>query len=139
MSDEPDIWDEIDDHTPCFLVHGAPTGRFPHGYTSEPILGIKDEPEGLDGADWKRYIRPRADQSEAERLAAEQRAREQSARLLSQEQRMVRVQAEAATKRRDVRREMWVLRNMQRQNRPAEVIEKRLQTVERIVYLGRAA
>lgn len=105
------------------------------GYTDKPELAMRDEPECLDEADWNRYIGKPAAQSEN----AEKLARERDLRLLSQEERIVKAQREAAAKRRDVSREVWMLRRMQQKQRTPEVIEKRVQALERVVYLGRAA
>lgn len=106
-----------------------------HGYTNLPGLGLPFEPECLDEDDWDRHVGKEVDQ----RAKARVLERERTARLLSQEERIVKAQAEAAAKRRDVRREVWMLRRMQQKNRSAEVIEKRVQHLERVVYLGRAA
>lgn len=105
------------------------------GYTELQARGMFAEPEPLDEQEWKDHVRKRADQAEI----AERMQRERDARLLSQEERIVRAQREAQSKRRDVSRELWMLRRMQQKGRAPAVIEKRVQALERVVYLGRAA
>jgi hypothetical protein len=134
MSKNPDPWPKG-----RYLRLGAPTGRFPDGYADDPACGSRGEPECLDEADHDRYIAPRASQDAAKRLLAEQEARDKDRRLLSQEERITRAMREAREKRRDVSREVAFLRNMQAKRRAPDAIEKRVQTLERIVYLGRAA
>lgn len=123
------------DLRPQFPVAGAPTGRCPNGYADDPALSRPDEPEALDRMDWNRHIGQEVDQ----RARARELERERSARLLSQEERIAKAMQEAQAKRRDVSREMAVLRQMQAKQRPPEKIEKRVQILERVVYLGRAA
>jgi hypothetical protein len=98
-----------------------------------------DEPEALEHAEWKRHIKSRATQTAAQRRTLEEIARDRDRRLLSQEERIVKAQTQAQTARRDVKREMWVLEQMRAQGKSPEKIEKRLQNLEQIVYLGRAA
>jgi hypothetical protein len=119
---------------PRFLAPKARAGDG-LGYVNLPGLGMPNEPEALDQDDWDRHIGHEVDQ----RARAREIERERSARLLSQEERIVKAQAEAASKRRDVSREVWVLRQMQAKRRPPEKIEKRVQHLELMAYLGRAA
>jgi hypothetical protein len=119
---------------PRFLAPKARAGDG-HGYVDLPALGMAHEPECLDADDWDRHIGREVDQ----RAKARELERERSARLLSQEERVVKAQQEAASKQRDVRREVWLLRDMLAKGRAPEKIEKPLQGLERIVYLGRAA
>lgn len=135
MSTEPDPWDQDTDTGPRFLVSGAPTGRFPKGYSGEPALAMRQEPECLDKDDWDRHIGPNVDQ----RAKARQIERERTVRLLSQEERIKRAVDEANAKRRDVSREVWLLNKMLAKGRKPEMIEKRVQVLERVAYLGRAA
>lgn len=105
------------------------------GYTELAARAMFSEPEPLDEAEWRAHVRKRADQAEI----AERMQREKDAKLLSQEERIVKAQKEAAVKRRDVSRELWMLRRMQQKKMGPAVIEKRVQHLERVVYLGRAA
>jgi hypothetical protein len=133
MSKNPDPWPKG-----RFLRLGAPTGRFPDGYADDPACGTRGEPECLDEADHDRYIAPRASQDAAKRLKVEEQAREQAKRLLSQEERLVAAQAEAKARRRDVSREVWLVERLTAKGK-ADQAERRLQALERIAYLGRAA
>lgn len=119
---------------PRFLAPKARAGDG-HGYVNLPALAMAGEPEALDEDDWDRHIGKEVDQ----RAKARAVERERSARLLSQEERIVKAMAEAASKRRDITREVYVLRQMQAKQRPPEKIEKRVQILEQVVYLGRAA
>lgn len=132
---DPEAWDEDDLDDDRYIVFGAPTGRFPKGYTDEPILTDREEPQYLTRRQWRNHVKKRADQAEI----AERMQRERDAKLLSQEERIVKLQQEAAVKRRDIKREMWALRQMQAKQRPPEKIEKVVQKLECVVYLGRAA
>jgi hypothetical protein len=132
---DPEAWDEDDLDDDRYLVFGAPSGRFPKGYTDEPILAEREEPQYLTRRQWRNHVKKRADQAEI----AERMQRERDAKLLSQEERIVKAQKDAALQRRDVRREMWILRQMQAKQRPPALIEKRVQILERVVYLGRRA
>lgn len=96
---------------------------------------LLDEPECLDGADWKRYIGKPTEQSET----AEQMARQRELVLLSQEERIIKAQQKAKERRRNVSGEVWLLRQMQAKGRPPDLIEKRVQVLERMVYLGSKA
>lgn len=140
---------------PRYLAPRASAGWDGHGYRHLPsrsprafeqespetlaairdATSIRDEPECLDRDDWDRHIGREVDQ----RARARDMERERNARLLSQEERIVKAQAEAAAKRRDVTRELWVLRQMQAKQRPPEKIEKRVQHLELVVYMGRRA
>ena len=113
-----------------FLLDRARVGDG-HGYTDKPELGMRHEPECLDEDDWDRYILPRASQDAAKRLHIEQQAREQ-------EERLVEAQREAKSRRRDVSREVWLVQRLTAKGK-ADQAEKRLQALERIAYLGRAA
>jgi hypothetical protein len=119
---------------PRFLAPKARSGDG-HGYVNIPGLAMAGEPECLDEDDWDRHIGREVDQ----RAKARHIERERTARLLSQEERIAKAMAEAAAKRRDVSREMQVLRHMQAKHKAPEKIEKRVQILERVVYLGRAA
>jgi hypothetical protein len=130
MSKNPDPWPKG-----RFLRLGAPTGRFPDGYADDPACGTRGEPEYLDQADFDRYIAKGAKQ----RRAAHEAGVELELKLLSQEERIVNATAEAKAKRRDVSSELYVLRRMQDRGKSAAVIEKRLQRLERLAYLNRAA
>jgi hypothetical protein len=105
------------------------------GYVNLPALAMPHEPECLDEDDWNRHIGREVDPRAKARLLE----RERTAQLLSQEERIVKAQAEAAFKRRDVTRELYILRDMQRKQRPPAKIEVRVQRLEQVVYLGRAA
>lgn len=132
---DPDAWDEHDLDADLYMVLGAPTGRFPKGYTETPILAERDEPQSLTRRQWLNHVKKRATQAEI----AERMQRERDAKLLSQEERIVKAMRDAAAQRRDVSRELAVLRDMQRKQRPPDKIEKRVQVLECVVYLGRAA
>lgn len=119
---------------PRFLAPKARAGDG-HGYVNLPALAMPHEPECLDEDDWDRHIGREVDQ----RAKARVLERERTARLLSQEERIVKAQKEAAVKQRDVRREVWLLRSMLAKGRSPEKVEKPLQALERVVYLGRAA
>jgi hypothetical protein len=119
---------------PRFLAPKARAGDG-HGYVNLPALAMAGEPECLDQDDWDRHVGKEVDQ----RAKARAIERERTARLLSQEERIVKAQAEARAKRRDVSREVAVLRQMQARQRPPAKIEKRVQILEQVVYLGRAA
>lgn len=106
-----------------------------HGYTDQLHKRLELEPEPLDADQYKAHVRKRADQAEI----AERMQRDRDAKLLSQEERIVKAMNEAKAKRRDVTREMAVLRMMQAKQRPPDKIEKRVQVLEQVVYLGRAA
>lgn len=139
---------------PLFLAPGAAAGDGT-GYRNKPFrepplheqvssetleriraaTSVTDEPEALDRDDWDRFISTEVDQRAKARVIE----REREAHRLSQQERLERCQKDAAAQRRDIRREVWVIRQMQAKKRPPEVVEKRLQALERIVYLGRAA
>lgn len=106
------------------------------GYTDVAELGMHGEPECLDEQQWRDHVGEPAKAVERQRRAAV--AVDVSERLLSQEERIVKALGEAERIGRDVSREAWLLRRMQLKGRPREV-ERRLQVVERIVYLGRRA
>lgn len=112
-----------------------PDSEEDHGYTDLPGLALPHEPECLDEDDWDRHVGKEVDQ----RAKARHIERERSAKLLSQEERIVKAVQEAAVKRRDVRREVWLLRQMQARKCKPEKLEQRVQGLERITYLGRAA
>ena len=118
-----------------FLVPGAPTGRFELGYSSEAILAMREEPECLDERDWDRHVGKPARQAKT----ALEIAHERETRLLSQEERIREAMAHAKQHRRDVSREKWMLDRMLQKQRKPDVIEKRVQVLERMAYLGRAA
>jgi hypothetical protein len=119
---------------PRFLAPKARAGDG-LGYVNLPALAMTGEPECLDEDDWARHIGKEVDQ----RAKAREVERERSAQLLSQEERIVKAMTDAAAKRRDVSREVAVLRQMQARQRPPAKIEKRVQILEQVVYLGRAA
>src|SRR5690349_12775859 len=101
---DPEAWDEegLDDDR--YMVAGAPTGRFPKGYTDTPILADRDEPQALTRRQWLNHVKKRATQAEI----AERMQRERDAKLLSQEERIVKAMRDAAAQRRDVTRELAV-------------------------------
>jgi hypothetical protein len=132
MSKNPDPWPKG-----RYLAPKARPGDG-HGYTDIPELGMRHEPECLDEADWERHILPRASQDAAKRLHIEEQAREQAKRLLSQEERLVQAQREAKSRRRDVSREVWLVERLTAKGK-ADQAERRLQALERIAYLGKAA
>lgn len=117
-----------------FLHDGPPTGRFQHGYTDEPKLAMRYEPEALDRDDWERHVAREAKQRKAALLAGQ--AREM--RALSQEERLKEAKAHADSKRRDVSRESLACRRMIERGKIIQA-ERMLQKVERIARLGRAA
>jgi hypothetical protein len=118
-----------------FLTYGAPTGRFEQGYAEEAKLGMRAEPECLDENDWDRHIgKPAAQAKTANELRIER-----DLKLLSQEERIVKAQQEAKAKRRDVSSEVRLLRDMLAKRRSPQKVEKRVQRLEQIAYLGREA
>lgn len=119
---------------PRFLAPKARAGDG-HGYVNLPALAMADEPEALDQDDWDRHIGREVDQ----RAAARELERERETRWLSQEERIVQVMREAQAKKRDVTGELRILRHMQAKRLSPEKIEKRVQILERVVRLGRAA
>jgi hypothetical protein len=130
MSKNPDPWPKG-----RYLRLGAPTGRFPDGYADDPACGTRGEPECLDEQQWKDYVHAEAKQ----KRAAKEAGRELEIKRLSQEERISRAVEEAKRLRRSVTRDLWVLEQMKAQGRPYDAVEKRVQALERNVYLGRAA
>jgi hypothetical protein len=115
------------------------SGPETHGYTAEPSKALSREPECLSEEDWKRHVEKRAETSAKQRRTLEDIARDRAKKQLSQEERIRKAYAEAQAKRRDVTREMWTLKQMLAKGRKPELVEKQVQNLERIVYLGRAA
>jgi hypothetical protein len=109
------------------------------GYVDHIAQAMRDEPEALSVNDWKRHVERRSELTDKQRRTVEEIARDRTKRLLSQEERIVKAHREAQAKRRDVSREMWMLRNMQAGKCKPDALEKKVQELERIVYLGRAA
>lgn len=97
-------------------------------------LSIIDEPEALDEDDWARYVDREAKQKAMAREAGEDRDR----KLLSQEERLAQAVAEAKRMRRDVSREVLVLKRLKKRGK-VEQLEKWTQRIEQIARLGRAA
>lgn len=118
-----------------FLVPGSPTGRWEQGYADIPEFAMREEPECLDEDDWNRHVGKPA----VARKTAQEMSREKDLKLLSQEERIVKAQAKAAEQRRDVSREMFLLRSMLAKRRSPEKVERKVQELEQVVYLGRKA
>lgn len=130
----PEAWDEPDDHTDQYLVYGAPTGRFPKGYTDEPVLASRDEPQALTKRQWKDHVDKRSKMAEEQRQKFETAQREQSRRLLSFEQRLVSAHDEARKRCIDVREEVRLVRHMQDKGKNVRHLEARLFVIERKVW-----
>lgn len=131
---QPEQWDEPDDHADQFLVYGAPTGRFPKGYTDEPKLAPRDEPQALTKRQWKDHVDKRSKMAEEQRQKFETAQREQSRRLLSFEEKLVSAHEEARRRCIDVREEVRLVRHMQAQGKNVRHLEARLFRIERKVW-----
>lgn len=136
MSNEPtpEAWDEPDDHTDQFLVLGAPTGRFPKGYTDEPVLASRDEPQALTKRQWKDHVNERSKRDEEQRRKFEAAAIEQARRLMSFEERLVSAHDEARRRCVDVSSEVRLVRHMRDQGKAVRHLETRLFVIERKVW-----
>lgn len=131
---EPEPWDEEDENADRFIVLGAPTGRFPRGYTDEPALTDRDEPQYLTGRQWKDHIDKRAKRDAEQRQKFETAQREQSRRLLTFEEKLVSAHAEARRRCIDVREEVRLVRHMQQKGAHVRHLESRLFVIERKVW-----
>src|SRR5690349_5955167 len=131
---EPEAWDEPDDHTDQYLVYGAPTGRFPKGYTDEPILASRDEPQALTKRQWKDHVDKRSKMAEEQRQKFETAQREQSRRLLTFEEKLVSAHQEARRRSIDIASEVRLVRHMQTQGKHVRHLEARLFSIERKVW-----
>jgi hypothetical protein len=114
------------------------TGDEVHGYTEQPHKALLDAGEALTEAEWRTHVKRRADDDEEQRQTMIARSRDRDKRLLSQEERLRKAQAEAAANRRDVTRETWLVRRMLERGRSTQA-ERILQRVELYAYRGRRA
>lgn len=104
------------------------------GYTDIPIGPAKLEPQPLSDDEYEIHVLGRA-QTVAQQQAAIEAARlAQSQRLLTAEQRLVRVQHDARSRCMDISSDVRLLRLMLSAGKEARHVERKLGMVERRVY-----
>jgi hypothetical protein len=113
---------------------GAPTGRFPLGYSPVPECGTFGEPEELDERDYDRHIAKDREQ----RQRAQERGLELELLGKSQEERYEKVMLEARRLRRDIAQWSRVYMKLTAKGKHRQA-DKWLQRMEQVAYLGRVA
>lgn len=119
-------------HVPRFLA-----ARPAPDYVANEKQALPDEPEAVSAAEQDR-ITEKAGTEFAQWRAVEARAYDERRAVLSAEERIKHAEAKARRLGRDVSREMWLVRTMMSQGRPAEMIHARLDVLERKAFRAAA-
>lgn len=119
-------------HVPRFLA-----ARPAPDYVSNEKQALEGEPEAVSEAEQK-AITERAGMEYEQWRAVEARAYDERRAVLSAEERIKHAEAKARRLGRDVSRELWLVRTMMHQGRPAQMIHARLDVLERKAFRAAA-